>query len=101
MTDSEGMTAQPAPRDNLGELSVSELAGAIKRTLEGSFDRVRVRGEISGFKRAASGHHYMMLKDEAAGIKAVCWRMTAARLGMAPEDGMEVLVPGRITSYAE
>src|SRR3954463_6997536 len=93
--------AKDSPRDNLGEVSVSELAQAIKRTLEGSFDRVRVRGEISGFKRAASGHLYMMLKDEVACIKAVCWRTTAMRLGMAPEDGMEVIVTGRLTSYAE
>src|SRR3954471_1451248 len=93
--------AKDSPRDNLGELSVSELAGAIKRTLEGRFDRVRVRGEISGFKRAGSGHLYMMLKDDAAAIKAVCWRSTALRLGLAVEDGMEVIVTGRITSYAE
>src|SRR5687768_1843494 len=89
------------PGHNLGEVSVSELAQAFKRTLEGSFDRVRVRGEISGFNRAASGHLYMMLKDEAACIKGVCWRTTAMRLGMTPEDGMEVIVTGRITSYAE
>jgi len=86
---------------NLGEISVSELSQAIKRTLEGSFDRVRVRGEISGFKRAASGHLYMMLKDEAAAVKAVCWRSSAARIGLALEDGMEVIATGRITSYAE
>jgi exodeoxyribonuclease VII large subunit len=101
MTDSDGITAASTPRDNLGELSVSELAGAIKRTLEGRFDRVRVRGEISGFKRATSGHLYMMLKDDAAAIKAVCWRTTAMRLGLALEDGMEVIATGRITSYAE
>jgi exodeoxyribonuclease VII large subunit len=98
MTDSEAMAAPQAPRDNLGELSVSELAGAIKRTLEGRFDRVRVRGEISGFKRAGSGHLYMMLKDDAACIKAVCWRSTALRLGLAVEDGMEVIATGRVTS---
>ncbi len=102
MSDTDSPSpARQQPGHNLGEISVSELAGAIKRTLEGSFDRVRVRGEISGFKRAASGHLYMMLKDENAGIKAVCWRMTAGRLGMSPEDGMEVIVTGRITSYAE
>jgi exodeoxyribonuclease VII large subunit len=101
MTDSEGIAAAAVPHDNLGELSVSELAGAIKRTLEGRFDRVRVRGEISGFKRAGSGHLYMMLKDDAAAIKAVCWRTTAMRLGLALEDGMEVIATGRITSYAE
>ncbi len=86
---------------NLAELTVSELSGAIKRTLESGFERVRVRGEISGFKRAGSGHMYMQLKDDAAAIKAVVWRSTAVRLGLNPEDGMEVVVTGRITSYAE
>src|SRR5262245_13685901 len=100
-TDSPATTTRQQPGHNLGEITVSELAGAIKRTLEGSFDRVRVRGEISGFKRAASGHLYLMLKDQNAAIKAVCWRTTAMRLGMAPEDGMEVIVTGRLTSYAE
>ena len=86
---------------NLAELTVSELSAAIKRTLESGFDRVRVRGEISGFKRAASGHLYLQLKDDAAAIKGVVWRSTAVRLGLAPEDGMEVVATGRITSYAE
>ncbi len=100
------MTDSPPPSGaslghNAGEFSVSELSFAIKRTLEGSFERVRVRGEISGFKRAASGHLYMMLKDESAAMKAVCWKGVAGRLGLAPEDGMEVVATGRITSYAE
>ena len=86
---------------NLAELTVSELSSAIKRTLESGFDRVRVRGEISGFKRAGSGHLYLQLKDDAACIKAVVWRSTAMRLGLNPEDGMEVVATGRITSYAE
>src|SRR5215510_2976413 len=86
---------------NLAELTVSELSAAIKRTLESGFERVRVRGEISGFKRAASGHLYMQLKDDAAAIKAVVWRSSAARLGLSTEDGMEVIATGRITSYAE
>ena len=64
---------------NLAELTVSELSAAIKRTLESGFERVRVRGEISGFKRAGSGHLYLQLKDEPACIKAVCWRSTALR----------------------
>jgi exodeoxyribonuclease VII large subunit len=93
---------EPIPvTHNLAELTVSELSAAIRRTLESGFDRVRVRGEISGFKRAASGHLYLQLKDDAACIKAVCWRSAAARLGLAPEDGMEVVATGRITSYAE
>jgi exodeoxyribonuclease VII large subunit len=94
--------AQPIPAThNLAELTVSELSSAIKRTLESGFDRVRVRGEISGFKRAGSGHLYLQLKDDAACIKAVVWRSTAVRLGLNPEDGMEVVATGRITSYAE
>ena len=86
---------------NLAELTVSELSAAIKRTLESGFERVRVRGEVSGFKRAGSGHLYLQLKDDAACIEAVVWRSTAARLGLNPEDGMEVVATGRITSYAE
>lgn len=104
MTDSD-QTADTTTGANIGhnaaEFSVSELSFAIKRTLEGNFERVRVRGEISGFKRAASGHLYMMLKDENAAMKAVCWKGVAGRLGLAPEDGMEVVATGRITSYAE
>ena len=91
----------PPVTHNLAEQTVSELAAAIKRTLEGGFDRVRVRGEISGFKRAASGHLYMQLKDDAAAIKTVCWKGVAGRLGIVPEDGLEVIATGRITSYAE
>jgi exodeoxyribonuclease VII large subunit len=84
---------------NLPELTVSEISGAIKRTLESAFDRVRVRGEISGFKRAASGHCYMALKDDQAVLDAVCWRGTSQRLTVQPEDGLEVIATGRITSY--
>jgi len=84
---------------NLPEFSVSEISGAIKRTLEHAFERVRVRGEISGFKRAASGHCYMALKDEQAVLDAVCWRGTVQRLTVQPEDGLEVIATGRITSY--
>ncbi len=84
---------------NLPEFSVSEISQAVKRTLETSFERVRVRGEISGFKRAASGHLYMALKDDSAVLDGVCWRGVAGRLGMQPEDGMEVIATGRLTSY--
>ncbi len=84
---------------NLPIRSVSEMSQAIKRALEGSFEFVRVRGEVSGFKRAASGHLYFSLKDASAVLDAVCWRGTAGRLGVAPEDGMEVIASGRITAY--
>ena len=69
------------------------------RTVEDSFGYVRVRGEISGFKRHASGHCYFALKDAEAVLDAVCWRMTALRLGLRPEDGMEVVCNGRLTTY--
>lgn len=80
--------------------SVSEISLAVKQTVEGAFHRVQVRGELSGFKRAASGHLYFALKDEDAVLDGVCWKGTAARLGLSPEDGMEVIATGRITTYA-
>jgi len=89
----------PAPSSNIVEFSVSELAFALKRTLEDAYGLVRVRGEISGFKRAASGHLYFSMKDEKAVLDAVCWRGTAAKLAIAPEDGLEVICTGRITTY--
>ena len=79
--------------------SVSEISGHLKRVIEDSFAFVRVRGEISGFKRAASGHLYFRLKDEDANLDAVCWRGTAGRLGIEPEDGLEVIATGRLTTY--
>ena len=90
----------PAPATtNLPEYTVSEISHAVKRTLEGTFERVRVRGEVSGFKRHGSGHCYFTLKDAEAAIDGVCWRGTAMRLGIKPEDGMEVVVSGRVTTY--
>jgi exodeoxyribonuclease VII large subunit len=84
---------------NLPALSVGELSQVLKSTLEDRFPRVRVRGEITGFKRAASGHMYLRLKDDAAVLDGVCWRGTVGRLSIAPEDGMEVIASGRITAY--
>ncbi len=85
---------------NAPEFTVSELSQALKRVVEDRFGHVRVRGEISGFKRAASGHLYMALKDESAVLDAVCWRGTAGKLSIAPEDGLEVIAVGRLTTYA-
>jgi exodeoxyribonuclease VII large subunit len=84
---------------NLPVLTVTEIAFAIKRTIEGAFGRVRVRGEISGLRRPGSGHIYLDLKDADAVIAGVCWRGTAGRLSVRPEDGMEVIVTGRVTTY--
>ncbi|HVM81871.1 MAG TPA: exodeoxyribonuclease VII large subunit [Stellaceae bacterium] len=96
------MTQTPhadAPRLNLPEYTVSELSAAVKRNLEQGFSYVRVRGEVSGFKRVASGHCYLSLKDADAVLDAVIWRALAQRLSLKPEDGMEVVCTGRITTY--
>ena len=92
--------ASPAAPSNVPEFSVSEISQALKRAVESEFGHVRVRGEISGFKQAASGHLYMTLKDEQAVLDAVCWRGTAGRLSVRPEDGLEVIATGRLTTYA-
>ncbi len=84
---------------NIPELSVSELAGALKRTVEDRFGFVRVRGEISGLKVASSGHVYLALKDEAAVLDGVMWKGTASTLRFRPEDGLEVICSGKITTY--
>ena len=89
---------QPA-QSNVHEYTVSELSFALKRTVENTYEHVRVRGEISGFKRAASGHMYMALKDADAVLDAVCWRGMAGRLDIQPEDGLEVIATGKLTTY--
>src|SRR6185312_4875224 len=93
------LQAAPPVRANLPEYTVSELSAALKRSIEESFSYVRVRGEISGFKRHSSGHCYLALKDAEAVLDAVCWRGTALRLQVKPEDGMEVVCTGRLTTF--
>src|SRR5438045_217825 len=94
-----GLLANVASGDNSPALSVSELSGALKRTIETAFGEVRVRGEISGFKRHGSGHCYFTLKDENACIDAVIWRGSAATLAFRPEDGAEIIATGKLTIY--
>ncbi len=84
---------------NLPELSVGDLARALKRTVEDAFGYVRVRGEISQPKRHTSGHLYLRLKDDQAVLEAVCWKGVVARLPLRPEEGMEVVCTGRLTTY--
>jgi exodeoxyribonuclease VII large subunit len=92
----------PAPRvTNLPEFTVSEISGAIKRTLEGEFGRVRVRGEITEMKRYPSGHIYFSLKDESAKLSGIVWKNSVSRLGLLPENGVEVIATGRISAYGE
>ena len=91
----------PPPVTNIPEYTVSEISGAVKRALEGQFGRVRVRGEITELKRYPSGHIYFSLKDEGAKLAGVVWKSAVSRLGMAPENGVEVIATGRLSSYAE
>ncbi|MDI7864551.1 exodeoxyribonuclease VII large subunit [Rhizobiaceae bacterium n13] len=85
---------------NLAEYSVSELSGSIKRTIENAFDQVRVRGEISGYRGPhSSGHAYFALKDDKARIDAVIWKGTFSRLKFRPEEGMEVIATGKVTTF--
>jgi exodeoxyribonuclease VII large subunit len=84
---------------NIHEFTVSELSGALKRTVEDQFGHVRVRAEISGLKRAASGHVYLALKDDKAVLDGIMWRGTAQKLSFRPEDGLEVICTGKLTTY--
>jgi exodeoxyribonuclease VII large subunit len=98
-TSSGALLAEEMPGDNAPAVSVSELSGALKRTVEDRFGHVRVRGEISGFKRHVSGHCYLALKDDKAVIDGVVWKGQAATLRFRPEDGAEVIATGRLTTY--
>jgi len=84
---------------NIPEYSVSELAGSVRRTLEGAFGLIRVRGEISGFKAYPSGHGYFDLKDPDAVVAAVIWKGNLQRLAFRPEDGLEVIATGKLSAY--
>lgn len=85
---------------NVAEFSVSELAGAVKKTLEGTFGHVRLRGEISGYRGPhSSGHCYFSLKDDKAKIEAVIWRGAFGALRFKPEEGMEVIATGRLSTF--
>ena len=91
--------ATAPPGDNAAPFSVSELSAALKRTVEERFGYVRLRGEISKVTRHASGHVYLTLKDENASIDGVIWRGVVSRLDCQPEQGLEVIVTGKITTY--
>ncbi|MEQ8399114.1 exodeoxyribonuclease VII large subunit [Thalassobaculum sp.] len=97
MQDAASPTS-PTP-GNLPQFTVGEVSLAVKRTVESAFERVRVRGEISRPTRAGSGHLYLSLKDDQAVLEAVCWRGQAQRLSIQPEEGMEVIATGKLTTY--
>jgi exodeoxyribonuclease VII large subunit len=94
------LLAEASEGSNAPAMSVSEISGALKRTVEDRFGFVRVRGELSGVKRAASGHVYFSLKDADAKLDGVMWKGNAGRLPFRPEDGLEVVATGKLTTYA-
>ncbi|MBO32914.1 MAG: exodeoxyribonuclease VII large subunit [Rhodospirillaceae bacterium] len=85
--------------DNRPIFTVSELSQSLKRTVEEVYSHVRVRGEISRLTVARSGHMYLNLKDENAVLDGVCWKGVAGRLSVTPEEGLEVIVTGRLSTY--
>ncbi len=94
----ELLDAAPA-QPNIMEFSVSELSSALKRTLEDTYGYIRVRGELGRVSRPASGHVYLDLKDDKAVLNGVIWKGVAGRLKFQPEQGLEVVVSGKITTY--
>ena len=85
-------------KENIPEYSVTEISKSIKQVLDDTFGYVRVRGEISGLKQAASGHVYLNLKDESAIINGIIWKSNVSRLSFQPHDGLEVICKGRLTT---
>ena len=93
MTASEALINAP-------EFTVSELSSALRRTVEDAYGHVRVRGEISGFRGPhSSGHCYFALKDENAKIEAVIWKFAHTRMRFKPQEGLEVIATGRLTTF--
>ncbi|MGB3280611.1 MAG: exodeoxyribonuclease VII large subunit, partial [Pseudorhodobacter sp.] len=99
MSDLFEDTPGSGPSGNSPEFTVSELSGAVKRVIEGEFGLVRVRGEIGRVSRPASGHMYFDLKDDRAVIAAISWKGQVSKMQVRPEEGMEVVATGRMTTF--
>ncbi len=84
---------------NIPEYSVSEISKSIKSNLEGQFSRVKIKGEISGLTKANSGHYYFNLKDETATLSSIIWRSTSNIIEVSPEEGLEIVALGKISTY--
>lgn len=95
----DSLVARARDGDNAEPLSITEISQALKRTVEDRFGYVRLRGELSGVKRAASGHMYCALKDDKSVLDGVMWRGKAGSLAFVPEDGIEVIATGKLTTY--
>ncbi|SLN22239.1 exodeoxyribonuclease VII large subunit [Pseudooctadecabacter jejudonensis] len=89
----------PETAGNTPEFTVSELSGAVKRTIEGEFGQVRVKAEVGRVVRARSGHLYFDLKDDRNVLACTTWKGQVAQLSVTPEEGMEVVVQGRMTTF--
>ncbi|KAJ54198.1 exodeoxyribonuclease VII large subunit [Actibacterium mucosum KCTC 23349] len=89
----------PAPGGNAPEFTVSEISGAVKKTIEGAFGRIRVRGEVGRVFKARSGHLYYDVKDDNNVLACTTWKGQVARLSVVPEEGMEVIVTGKLTAF--
>lgn len=87
------------PTHNQPEMTVTQLSSLLKRTVEDAFSYIRIRGEISSLKKAASGHIYLNLKDDSSTLNAIIWKGVASKLSLTPEDGIEVICTGKITTY--
>jgi len=99
MTEAANTPPGAGAPDNVPTFTVSEIGQAVKRSIEGAFARVRIRGEISRPSFPGSGHCYFRLKDEGAVLDAVIWRGMRGRIKLTPEDGMEVIATGKLTAY--
>ena len=89
----------PKPGQNAPEFSVSEISGEVKRTLEGTFGRIRVRGEVGRVFKARSGHLYYDIKDDRSVLACTTWKGQISNLSVVPEEGLEVVVTGRLTAF--
>ncbi|WP_372571046.1 exodeoxyribonuclease VII large subunit [Ruegeria jejuensis] len=89
----------PLPGQNMPEFTVSEIAGEVKRTLEGTFGRIRVRGEVGRVFKARSGHLYYDVKDDRNVLACTTWKGQIAGLSVVPEEGLEVVITGRLTAF--
>ena len=90
---------EPEDGQNAPEFSVSEISGVVKRMIEGEFSHVRIRGEVGRVSRPQSGHLYLDLKDDRAVLASIIWKGVAGRLRVQPEEGMEVVATGRLTTF--
>src|SRR5258706_15413476 len=99
MTDLAPESAPQAVDSNAQAYSVSELAFALKRTIEDAYGFVRLRGELSKVTFHSNGHVYLTLKDERASLDGVVWKTQVRSLNIRPEQGIEVIVTGKVTTY--